>query len=144
MKVLKGLICLILVFLLTGCEDDDPKGVATLYPNPEVTNGGSKKSTPAETSYHDNRDVSTDSPPAQGGGSATITLVNNSSVTIYFTVNGDTKSVTPGQSRSWSYQGTAHVSTTISGSFWSQSWNDGLNHSYVARDNGIPEGFDLN
>jgi hypothetical protein len=140
MSTLKCLILVAMIAVITGCENDDSSNDHQTPSHPSTSTQEEQEGSSNEQveTYNDTRDVSTDKP--LGG---TVILVNNSSVAIYFTVNGDTKSVTPGQSRSWPYQNTATVSTTISGSFWSHKWNDGANHTYVAVDNGIPGGFDF-
>lgn len=82
--------------------------------------------------------------PVNGQNEAFITVNNQSSVPITFSVNGDGRTVVAGQSSTWSYRGTAQLISSISGNTWSQFWSDGLNHTYIAHDNGIPGSFNFN
>jgi hypothetical protein len=129
------------LFVLTGCEEENDHHKNNYgdrdQQKPEIGEESSKD----DSTYNDNHDVDTNTPSQE---EATITLVNHSSVTIYFTVNGDPRSVTPGKTEIWQYQGVAKLSSIISGNPWSYTWHDGQNHSYVATDNGISGGFDLN
>jgi hypothetical protein len=67
---------------------------------------------------------------------AYVSLSNQSSIPVVFTVNGQTMTVNSGYSATWPYQGTANVSAMINDVWWSYTWYDNADHYYTAVNNG--------
>lgn len=93
-----------------------------------------------DSSYNnENNDEADDSNPQ-----TTIciaSLRNNWISNIVFTVNGDTRTVSVGENEEWPpYVGSVTVSSTVFGDPWSETWNDGVDHHYVASGTGkVPD-----
>ena len=134
MKSLYLIIFGLMFAFVVGCEDDS-HDTTIVYED-----GYSPKSNNSDGTGGQSGSTYNNGAQAQ----AAIYFNNASSVTITFTVNGVTRVLPPGGSSFWPYQGVANLSTVISGSSWSYTWSDGASHSYIASDNGIPGGFDLN
>ena len=139
MKMLRWFCGLLVAIVICGCNDEDSHDTVTINGENQPYQNSGGGGGDGYSTY-------------QGGGNnyvnqvteAYITLNNQSSTPITFTVNGQTQTVSPGYSGTWAYQGSARMSTTISGSAWNYTWPDGQNHTLVATDNGAPGGFDLN
>lgn len=131
-------LIIITIIVMSGCEDDSHDRTTNYYGTRSGDGSKTDKSEPAKTSTV-NGPVNQPSNNDTGNtgnvsGTHKVTLRNDWSQPINFTVNGVTKTVAPNVDPGlWLYSGqSVTISTDVLGYPWSQTWNDGLNHNYVA------------